>query len=145
MRSALAATATDAAMLVVDASAVVAVLAGSPRDAKLTRRLVKADELRAPHLIDIEVLHALRSLVARGELTPDRAQDARIDFADLLLVRHPHAPLADRIWALRHNLTAYDAAYVALAEALGAPLVTCDSRLAGAPETSGVIELFRQS
>ena len=145
MRFAQAATATDDPMLVVDASAVVTVLAGWPRDAKLTRRLLSADELRAPHLIDIEVLHALRSLVARGELTPDRAQDARTDFADLLLVRHPHAPLADRIWALRHNLTAYDAAYVALAEALGTPLVTCDSRLAGAQEISGVIELYRQS
>jgi len=130
-------------MIVVDASAIVAALAGLPCDRQLTERLAGADELRAPHLIDIELLHALRRLVAREELSRERAQDARADFADLLIVRHPHAPLADRIWALRDNLTAYDATYVALAEALEAPLVTCDARLAGAPGVWASIELYR--
>ncbi|MGI8730651.1 MAG: type II toxin-antitoxin system VapC family toxin [Solirubrobacteraceae bacterium] len=130
-------------MIVVDASAIVAALAGLPRDRQLTERLAGAGELRAPHLIDIELLHALRRLVAREELSRERAQDARADFADLLIVRHPHAPLADRIWALRENLTAYDATYVALAEALEAPLVTCDARLAGAPGVWASIELYR--
>lgn len=131
-------------MLVVDTSAIVAALVGARCDARLVARLRGASELRAPHLVDIELLHALRSLVARGELTPDRAQDARTDFADLAIVRHPHTPLADRVWALRHNLTAYDATYVALAEALDAPLVTCDERLVNAPGASARIELYRQ-
>ncbi|MGI8729234.1 MAG: type II toxin-antitoxin system VapC family toxin [Solirubrobacteraceae bacterium] len=130
-------------MLVVDASAIVAALVGSPRDRQLSERLIAANELRAPHLIDIELLHALRRLVAHGELSSERAQDARADFADLQIVRHPHAPLADRVWALRDNLTAYDATYVALAEALGVPLVTCDARLAGAPGLAAPIELYR--
>jgi len=132
-------------MLVVDASAIVAALVGSPRDRTLTERLRGAGELRAPHLVDVELLHTLRRLVARGDLTSDRADDARTDFADLLIVRHPHTPLADRVWALRHNLTAYDATYVALAEALAAPLVTCDARLANAPGASVRIELYQQS
>ena len=66
-------------------------------------------------------------------MSEDRAADARTDFRDLALVRYPHEELADRIWDLRHNLTAYDAAFVALAEALDAPLLTCDGKLAAAP------------
>lgn len=129
-------------MLVLDASAVLAALAGQPPDDRLARRLREDGQLRAPHLIDIEVLHALRRLVAGGHLTPDRAQDIRTDYDDLLLVRHPHARLADRIWALRDNITAYDAAYVALAEALEVPLVTCDAKLARAPGVTASIELY---
>lgn len=131
-------------MVVVDASAIVAALAAVPRDAALTDRLRDAGELRAPHLLDVEVLHALRSLVSRGKLSADRAFDARTDFAELAIVRHPHMPLADRVWALRDNLTAYDAIYVALSEALGAPLVTCDERLAGAPGNLARVELYAQ-
>ncbi len=80
------------------------------------------------HLIDIEVLHSLRYLNALGELTDERASDARADFRDLALVRHPHLALSDRMRELRHNLTVYDAVYVALAEALDVPLGTCDGR-----------------
>ena len=65
-----------------------------------------------------------------------------MDFAELSLIRYPHERLADRVWELRHNLTAYDGVFVALAEALGAPLVTCDARLAAAPELRAEIELF---
>jgi hypothetical protein len=63
------------------------------------------------------------------------------DLADLTIVRYPHHPLADRVWALRHNLTAYDATFVALGEALGVPLVTCDARLAGAQGHQARVEL----
>jgi predicted nucleic acid-binding protein len=121
-------------MLVVDTSAVVAALVGrgTGRDAVMGR-LADDGDLHAPHLLDVEFLQTLRSLVRAGQLSVDRATDARTDFADLKIRRYPHEPLADRIWELRDNLTAYDAAFVALAEALDVPLVTCDARLAGAP------------
>jgi predicted nucleic acid-binding protein len=72
----------------------------------------------------------------------ERAADARGDFAELALVRYRHQPLNDRVWELRHNLTAYDATFIALAEALAAPLITCDARLASAPGHNAQIELF---
>ena len=131
-------------MLVVDSSAVLAVLVGRPTPARLIDRLIDGD-LHAPHLIDIEVLHALRRLTARGELTEERAADARLDFGDLALVRYPHVGLRDRIWELRHNLTAYDAAFIALAELLGAPVVTCDARLRTAAGHSAHVEAFSGS
>lgn len=109
----------------------------------LVDRLTGDSDLHAPHLIDVEILHALRRLVAGSSLSEDRATDALRDFGDLLVIRYPHQPLAGRIWELRHNLTAYDAAFVGLAEALGAPLITCDSRLAGAPGHRARIELFQ--
>lgn len=109
---------------------------------ELVDRLAGDSDLHAPHLIDIEILHALRRLAAGSQLSEDRATDALRDFGELTFVRYPHQPLAGRIWELRHNLTAYDAAFVALAEALGASLITCDSRLAGAPGHSARIELF---
>jgi predicted nucleic acid-binding protein len=79
------------------------------------------------------------------EIGDERAADARSDFAELALVRYPHQPLNDRVWELRHNLTAYDATFVALAEVLAAPLVTCDARLASAPGHDARIELFSAS
>jgi predicted nucleic acid-binding protein len=66
-------------------------------------------------------------------LAADRAEDVRTDFAELAITRYGHEPLADRIWALRETLSAYDAAFLALAEALEAPLITCDARLSRAP------------
>jgi predicted nucleic acid-binding protein len=128
-------------MLVVDTSAVVAALVGLPPDRKLLARLSGDGDLHAPHLLDVELLHVLRRLVAGGHLSADRAADARADLADLVIMRYPHFPLADRIWALRPNLSAYDAVFVALSEALGVPLVTCDARLAAAPHQAQV-ELF---
>ena len=120
-------------MLVLDTSALLDALAEIQPDPALVRRLADDSDLHAPHLIDIEILHALRGLVRAGKLSPDRAEDVRTDVSDLAITRYAHEPLADRIWALRDNLTAYDAAFVALAEALNAPLVTCDARLANAP------------
>ena len=75
-----------------------------------------------------------------GQLSQDRAQDVRTDVEDLAITRYGHQPIADRVWALRHNLTAYDAVFVALADALDVPLVTCDARLANAPGVTA--ELF---
>ncbi len=128
-------------MLVVDTSAVLDALIGRPVDAKLVARL-GGQELHAPHLIDVEVVHSLRRLVAALDLSEDTAADARADFADLTIVRYPHQPLSDRMWELRHYLTAYDAAFVALSEALSVPLITCDHRLATSPGHQAQIELF---
>jgi predicted nucleic acid-binding protein len=129
-------------VIVVDTSAVIGVLAGQPRAARLVDRVINDGDLHAPHLIDVEFQHALRRLVVARAINDDRAADARMDFADLTIVRYPHVSLADRMWELRHNLTAYDAAFLALAEALGAPLVTCDARLARAPGHAASVEVF---
>ena len=129
-------------MLVVDTSAVLGALVGRPPDRRLVDRLSSGGDLCAPHLLDVELLHALRRLVIGGQLSEDRAADARDDFADLAVARHDHVALADRSWELRHDLTAYDATFVALAELLGVPLVTCDARLADAPGNRAVTELY---
>ena len=131
-------------MIVVDTSAVLeAIVAPNPAPG-LIERLAEDGDLHAPHLIDIEVLQALRRLTLLGELHDERASDARADFRELAMVRYPHLGLSDRIWELRHNLTAYDAAYVALAEALGVALVTCDRRLSEAPGHAAQVEVFAQ-
>jgi predicted nucleic acid-binding protein len=129
-------------VLVVDTSAVVAALVARPPNQALVDRLRVDGDLHAPHLLDVELLHALRRLVLAGQLSEDRAADVRTDVADLTVVRYGHGALADRTWELRHNLTAYDATFIALAEALNAPLVTCDARLARAPGSSAVVELY---
>jgi predicted nucleic acid-binding protein len=129
-------------VIVVDTSAVIAALAGKLADSFLVDRLRGDGDLHAPHLLDIEVLHALRGLVSAKALSPGRAEEVRIDFADLAVVRYPHHPLADRIWELRNNLTAYDAAFVALAEALEVSLITCDGRLRRASGHSATVELY---
>ena len=129
-------------MIIVDASAVVEFVAREPVNRDLARRILGDPELHAPHLMDVEVTHALRGLVARGELSVDRASDARVDAADLRIVRYPHRPLLGRAWELRQTLSTYDGVYVALAELLAAPLVTCDARLAQVPGHEAEIELF---
>lgn len=72
-------------------------------------------------MIDVEILHALRGVPIRAEITPERAADARTDLAEAAPLRCPHEPLSDRIWEQRHNLSAYGAAFVALAETLDRP------------------------
>jgi len=129
-------------MLVVDTSAVLEALVARDPASGLVERLADDGDLHAPHLIDVEILHALRRLAASGEISEDRAADARADVRELALVRYPHFDLSDRIWELRHNLTAYDATFVALAESLGVPLLTCDARLAEAPGLLATVELF---
>lgn len=129
-------------MLVIDTSAALEALAAHDPAPGLIERLARDGDLHAPHLIDTEVLHALRRMTARGAISDERAADARSDFEELSFVRYPHQPLNDRVWQLRHNVTAYDATFVALAEALAVPLITCDERLASAPGHSAHIELF---
>jgi predicted nucleic acid-binding protein len=129
-------------VLVIDTSAAIAALAATDPASGLLERLADDGDLHVPHLIDVEMLHALRHLTFRGELTDDRAADARTDFADLALTRYPHQPLSARVWELRHNLTAYDATFVALAETLGVPLVTCDAHVTRASSHHAEIELF---
>lgn len=99
---------------------------------RLQRRLfTEADRtVCAPHLIDIEVTQALRRYARSGEISDERGREALADLADLPISRYPHTALLPRIWELRNNITAYDAVYVALAEALDAVLLTRDRRLA---------------
>lgn len=129
-------------MIVVDTSAILGVLIGRPGIPGLGDRMLSDGDLHAPHLLDVEFLHAVRRLVMAGALSEDRAADACHDFAELTILRYPHVALADRMWALRHNVSAYDAAFIALAETLEAPLVTCDARLARAPGHAARVELF---
>jgi predicted nucleic acid-binding protein len=138
-----AATAID--VLVVDTSAILEVLAAHDPTPGLVGRLTADSDLHAPHLIDTELLHALRRMRVSRTISEERAADARSDLAELTIVRYPHHPLSDRVWDLRHNLTAYDATFVALAEVLSAPLLTCDARLASAPGHEAEIELFAAS
>lgn len=129
-------------MIVLDASMALELLLGGTRAAPLRDRLRGGERLCAPHLLDIEVAHVLRRYQRTRALTPFRAGAAVADLAQLPLTRHPHTPLLGRIWELRDNLTGYDAAYVALAELMKAPLFTCDARLAAAPGHRARVELF---
>lgn len=129
-------------MIVIDASAVVELLLASSKGRRIRARLDSgAPQLHAPQLVDLEVTSALRKAVRLGVLPQARAELALKDLQDLQVLRHGHLPLLGRIWALRHNLTAYDAVYVALAEALRAPLLTCDARLAAASGARAAVEV----
>lgn len=131
-------------MIVLDASAVVAVLLGPAPEAERIREKVEGpgESLHVPHVMDLEVLHALRRQVLLGTLSSVRSAEAVEDLKNIAFVRYPHATLVDRIWGLKNTLTAYDAAYVALAEALDAPLVTMDARLARAPGIHAAVEVY---
>jgi predicted nucleic acid-binding protein len=118
-------------VIVVDASALLEFLLQTTLGARVEARLFRDDdELHVPHLVDVELAQGLRRLVRTGEVTSVRAEEAIADLVDLDLHRHAHVDLLGRAWALRDNITAYDAMYVALAEAIDAPLVTCDNPLA---------------
>jgi predicted nucleic acid-binding protein len=129
-------------MTVIDASAALEVLLRTPSAEAIEQRLfAQPQPLHAPHLIDVEVAQVLRRYSAAGQITSDRGRAALSDFSDFPIHRYPHGILLPRIWELRNNLTAYDAAYVALAEALDEPLITRDEKLAGAPGHRARIEL----
>jgi predicted nucleic acid-binding protein len=120
-------------VIVLDSSAAVDYLAGTAAADWVTETLLANPEIHAPHLLDIEVLGSLRKLVLTRRLSAVRAAEAVDDFRFLAVKRYPHVPLVERVWELRETVTASDAAFVALAEALDAPLVTTDLRLARAP------------
>ena len=130
-------------MIVLDASAAIDWLLQTAAGQRIERRIYSHNEsLHAPHLIDLEVGQVLRRLMREGSVSTDRADRAIEDLLDLRITRYPHFILLPRIWQLRHNLSAYDAAYIVLAEKLGARLVTRDSRLASASGHAAPIELF---
>ena len=131
-------------MIVLDASAAVELLMNTRLGKKLAERLRSSNvSLHAPHVIDLEVAETLRRYVADRTIPEERGRLALQHLAMLDLNRYPHDTLLRRIWGLRDNLTAYDAAYVALAEALEASLVTADRRLAKAPKLMTTIELLQ--
>ena len=131
-------------MIVVDASAMTEFLLQTPLGSRVEARLFRdGDDLHAPHLLDVEVAQALRRLIRVGDVLPERAEAAIEDLVDFDILRHAHIDFLARAWALRENLTAYDAVYVALAEALDAPVVTCDGPLGAAPGHTARIEVVR--
>ncbi|MCP3997802.1 MAG: type II toxin-antitoxin system VapC family toxin [bacterium] len=124
-------------MIVIDASAFIDAVDGRP---EVLARLAGQD-IHAPHLLDIEVVSALRRLARGGQFDGDRAERALhvLDQADIK--RHPHRPLFPAIWSLRGQFSSYDATYLALAAALDAPLITTDRKLANAPDLPCPVEL----
>lgn len=130
-------------MLVVDASVLAVALADDGAHGDLARARLRGESLAAPDLLDLEVTSVLRGRLAGGHLDTRRAELALGDLVDLPLQRVPARHLFGRCWELKDNLTIYDAAYVALAEALTAPLLTADAKLARAPGTHCRIEVLR--
>jgi predicted nucleic acid-binding protein len=117
-------------MIVLDASVVVELLTNGPLAEVLRQELARESrDFAVPHLLDIEVASALRGLVAAGRVDAHRSRQFLAGLAELPAERYPHTPLMARIWELRHNFTAYDAAYLALAEATDSVLFTCDAKL----------------
>jgi predicted nucleic acid-binding protein len=130
-------------MIVLDASAAVDWLLQTPAGQHIENRIYSRNEtLHAPHLLDLEVTQVLRRLVRQGVLAGRRADEALRDLLDLRLNRYAHLVFLPRIWELRHHLSAYDAAYVVLAEQLGAALVTRDRRLASSVGHAAAVEVF---
>ena len=131
-------------MIVVDASAAVDYLLAAGAFERIAARFGSpAESLHAPHLLDVEVAHALRRLAMSRAIPAGRANEALEDLGSLRLRRYPHKWLLPRIWRLRSNMSAFEAVYGALAEALDASLITADRRLARAPGHSAKIELYR--
>jgi predicted nucleic acid-binding protein len=129
-------------VIVVDASVAATALLDDHADGGAVRARLRGADLGAPELVDLEVLSVIRRLLAAGQVTETRAAQAVSDLRALPIARAPHRPLLRRCWELRNNLSAYDASYVALAEALDSTLVTGDARLAQAPGLTCDIELL---
>ena len=132
-------------MIVVDASALVALVLDEPAGTatRLRERLGRSGEtLHAPHLIDVEVAQALRQQVNRAAIAVETAEIALDLLARLPIALYPHSDLLQRAWAMRENVTAYDAVYVALSEMLGAPLITLDRGLANSPGHRAQFEVY---
>ncbi|WP_420445220.1 type II toxin-antitoxin system VapC family toxin [Candidatus Poriferisodalis sp.] len=129
-------------MIVADASTVVLALGDDGSDGDAARQRLSGERIVVPELLDVEVVSAWRKHEAAGRIDARRAELARRDLRDLPIERISHRSLMERCWELRANVTMYDAVYVALAEALDAPLVTADAKLAGAPGIDCSIELI---
>jgi len=130
-------------LIVVDASAALELLLRTEKGIKVQERVLdSAESLHAPHLIDIEVSQTLRRLVILKEITAARGKQALEDHVALHIKRAEHKDLLERIWSLRDSITAYDAAYVILAEILDCPLITCDAKLARSHGHKARIELI---
>ena len=130
-------------MIVLDASAAVDWLLRTPAGMRIEQRIyARQDSLHTVHLLDVEFAHVLRRLVHDGKLAPKRAQESIEDMSVLRITRYSPALLLQRIWQLRQNLSAYDAAYVALAEKLQSPLITRDRRIPGAAGHKATVEVF---
>lgn len=130
-------------MIVLDASVMVEILLGTELGGRAADRVLSADGRHAPHLIDAEVAQVLRRFVLAGQIPAERAMAAIEDLASFPMRRHAHTSLLERVFELRSSLTAYDAVYVSLAEALGAPLLTSDRALLRAPGKRAAVELVR--
>jgi predicted nucleic acid-binding protein len=129
-------------VIVLDASAIIDLLLGVGRAARVEARIRDDPSMHAPGLLDVEVAQVLRRLTASGAVSEDRGRRALATLADFSIRRYPHDPLLTRIWRLRAQLTAYDAAYVALAEVLDAPLLTRDARLGRATGHRAKVEVL---
>jgi predicted nucleic acid-binding protein len=131
-------------LIVIDASAAIELILHTELGERVEHRALTSEEhLNAPHLLDLEVTQVLRRLTQLKEISAARAHQALQDYQALLVERAAHQVLLDRIWQLRDAMTAYDAAYVALAEVLDAPLLTCDGRLARSHGHRATIELLQ--
>jgi predicted nucleic acid-binding protein len=129
-------------VIVLDASVAIDWLIRSLAAQRIESRILSRNQsLHAPELLDLEVVQVLRRLVREGTVSTSRAETAIEDLLDMRITRYPHSVLLPRIWQLRHNLSAYDAAYVVLAERLGATLFTRDARLASAAGHSVAVEV----
>lgn len=130
-------------MIVLDASAALEILLRGGRCESLVNRVLDLREsIAAPQLLDLEIAQVLRRYVIAKEIDVARAEEALADYRDMHVARYPHEALLGRVWELRANCTAYDASYIALAEALGCPLITCDTALAKVPGHRAAIEVF---
>jgi len=130
-------------VIVLDASAAIDWLLRTVAGQRIKTRIYAAPEsLHAPHLLDLEVAQVLRRLIREKVISASRADEAIHDLLDLRIARYPHSLLLPRIWKYRHLLGAYDAAYVVLAEELGATLITRDRRLGSAPGIAAQMEVF---
>ena len=130
-------------MIVLDASAVIDLLLNTLPAPRVAQRIAaERTGIVAPYLLDAEVGQVLRRFSLAGEISTQRARAALADYAQLPITRYPHLPLLERAFALRANTTFYDALYLALAEVVGAPLVTCDKGLAQVPGTKATVEVL---
>ena len=119
--------------VVIDAGVALAALLDDDEHSVWAREIVAGGDLVGPELLSVEVAHLLRKSVSQGLLTASQGRDALADLLDLIDDFYPHGPFVPRIWELHANVTSYDASYVALAEALGAPLATVDQKLRRTP------------